>query len=57
MLDYSFRAVENSLKATHQTGPLGLLVSRTLFRIVDRLPPAKRLMAMLADIAVEQQRE
>ena len=49
MLNYSFRAVENSLKAMHQTldrGPLGLLVSRTLFRIVDRLPPVKRLMAM-----------
>ena len=49
MLNYSFRAVENSLKAMHQTldrGPLGLLVSRTLLRIVDRLPPVKRLMAM-----------
>jgi len=49
MLDYGFRAVENSLKAMHQTldqGPLGLLVSRTLFRIVNRLPPVKRLMAM-----------
>src|SRR5262245_43909265 len=33
MLDYGFRAVENSLKAMHQTldqGPLGLLVSRAL---------------------------
>jgi salicylate hydroxylase len=49
MLDYGFRAVENSLKAMHQTldqGPLGLLVSRTFFRIVNRLPPVKRLMAM-----------
>ena len=45
MLDYGFRAVENSYKAMQQTldqGPLALAAQRLIFRVIDRLPPLKR---------------
>ena len=47
MLDYGFRAVRGSLRAMEQAIPnngLRLFVSRTLFRIVDRVPLFKRWM-------------
>jgi salicylate hydroxylase len=47
MLDYGFRAVRGSLRAMEQAIPrngLRLLVSRALFRIVDRVPALKRWM-------------
>jgi hypothetical protein len=48
MCDYGFRAVRNSLKAMHQTvtdSRLVLMFSRLTMRVIDALPPAKRLMA------------
>ena len=48
MRGYGFRAVENSLRAMHQTvtdNVPGLLASRLLFRTINSLPPLKRLMA------------
>jgi 2-polyprenyl-6-methoxyphenol hydroxylase-like FAD-dependent oxidoreductase len=48
MRDYGFNAVRNSLKAMQQVtgqGPIGLALSRTAFRLIDRLPPLKRRMA------------
>jgi salicylate hydroxylase len=48
MRDYGFRAVQNSLRAMHQTvtdNVPGLLTSRLLFRTINNLPPLKRLMA------------
>jgi 2-polyprenyl-6-methoxyphenol hydroxylase-like FAD-dependent oxidoreductase len=47
MLDYGFRAVRGSLRAMEQAIPKNttrLLVSRALFRIVDRVPLLKRWM-------------
>jgi len=47
MRRYGFAAVRNSLKAMQQVtaqGPIGLALSRAMFRLVDRLPPVKRLM-------------
>jgi salicylate hydroxylase len=47
MRDYGFKAVANSLAAMHQmvdTNALGRALSRTMFRVVDRLPAAKRAM-------------
>jgi 2-polyprenyl-6-methoxyphenol hydroxylase-like FAD-dependent oxidoreductase len=48
MRDYGFNAVRNSLKAMQQMtgqGPIALGLSRTAFRLIDRLPPLKRRMA------------
>ncbi|MFZ0839504.1 MAG: hypothetical protein WAM77_18725 [Xanthobacteraceae bacterium] len=48
MRDYGFRAVQNSLRAMHQTvtdNVPGLLTSRLLFRSINLLPPLKRWMA------------
>ena len=48
MRDYGFRAVRNSLTAMQQMtgqGPIGMALSRTAFRLIDRLPPIKRRMA------------
>jgi salicylate hydroxylase len=48
MRDYGFKAVRNSLGAMQQTtgqGPVALALSRTMFRLVDRLPPLKRKLA------------
>jgi 2-polyprenyl-6-methoxyphenol hydroxylase-like FAD-dependent oxidoreductase len=47
MRRYGFAAVRNSLKAMQQVtaqGPVALALSRTMFRVVDRLPPVKRMM-------------
>jgi salicylate hydroxylase len=47
MLDYGFRAVRGSLRAMDQAIPrnnMRLLVSRTLFRVVNRVPLFKRWM-------------
>jgi salicylate hydroxylase len=47
MLDYGFRAVRTSLQAMLQAIPENrakLLASRTMLRIVNRLPPLKRRM-------------
>jgi 2-polyprenyl-6-methoxyphenol hydroxylase-like FAD-dependent oxidoreductase len=48
MLDYGFRAVRNSLKAMHQTvtdSLPSLVLSRLTMRVIDALPPFKRMMA------------
>jgi 2-polyprenyl-6-methoxyphenol hydroxylase-like FAD-dependent oxidoreductase len=48
MREYGFRAVQNSLRAMHQTltdNLPALLSSRLLFRAINMLPPVKRLMA------------
>jgi 2-polyprenyl-6-methoxyphenol hydroxylase-like FAD-dependent oxidoreductase len=48
MRDYGFKAVRGSLKAMQQTteqGQVAMALSRTAFRVIDRLPPLKRLMA------------
>jgi 2-polyprenyl-6-methoxyphenol hydroxylase-like FAD-dependent oxidoreductase len=48
MRDYGFKAVRNSLAAMKQTtgqGPLAMALSRTVFRMIDRLPGVKRMMA------------
>jgi 2-polyprenyl-6-methoxyphenol hydroxylase-like FAD-dependent oxidoreductase len=48
MRDYGFRAVQNSLRAMHQTvtdNVPGLLTSRLLFRTINKLQPLKRAMA------------
>jgi len=48
MRDYGFTAVRNSLAAMHQVtsqGPAAMAVSRTMLRVIDRLPPLKRKMA------------
>jgi 2-polyprenyl-6-methoxyphenol hydroxylase-like FAD-dependent oxidoreductase len=48
MLDYGFRAVRNSLKAMHQTvtdSRPSLMLSRLSMRVINALPPVKRLMA------------
>jgi 2-polyprenyl-6-methoxyphenol hydroxylase-like FAD-dependent oxidoreductase len=48
MREYGFKAVRNSLQAMQQTtgqGPLAMALSRTAFRLIDRLPPLKRRMA------------
>jgi salicylate hydroxylase len=48
MRDYGFKAVRNSRKAMQQItgqGPIGMALSRTMFRLIDRLPPIKRQMA------------
>jgi 2-polyprenyl-6-methoxyphenol hydroxylase-like FAD-dependent oxidoreductase len=48
MRDYGFKAVRNSLAAMEQTtgqGPIAMALSRTAFRVIDRLPPVKRRMA------------
>lgn len=48
MREYGFRAVRNSLKAMHQTvsdSRPALMFSRLTMRVVDALPPMKRLMA------------
>ena len=48
MRDYGFRAVRNSLKAMHQTvtdSRPALMFSRLTMRVIDALPPVKRLMA------------
>jgi 2-polyprenyl-6-methoxyphenol hydroxylase-like FAD-dependent oxidoreductase len=48
MRDYGFKAVRNSLHAMQQTtgqGPIAMALSRTAFRLIDRLPPLKRRMA------------
>ena len=48
MRDYGFKAVRNSLRAMQQTtgqGPIAMALSRTVFRLIDRLPPLKRRMA------------
>jgi 2-polyprenyl-6-methoxyphenol hydroxylase-like FAD-dependent oxidoreductase len=45
MLDYGFRAVQNSYKAMQQTldqGAVALAAQRLVFRAIDRLPPLKR---------------
>jgi 2-polyprenyl-6-methoxyphenol hydroxylase-like FAD-dependent oxidoreductase len=45
---YGFRAVRNSLAAMEQTtgqGPIAMALSRMAFRVIDRLPPVKRMMA------------
>jgi salicylate hydroxylase len=47
MRDYGFKAVENSLAAMHRmvdTNALGRALSRTAFRVLDRLPAVKRRM-------------
>jgi 2-polyprenyl-6-methoxyphenol hydroxylase-like FAD-dependent oxidoreductase len=47
MLDYGFRAVRSSLRAMEQAvqeNPLRILLSRTAFRLVDRLAPCKTWM-------------
>lgn len=47
MLRYGFAAVRNSLRAMEQTvgeNEFGRTLSRTAFRIIDRLPPVKRRM-------------
>jgi 2-polyprenyl-6-methoxyphenol hydroxylase-like FAD-dependent oxidoreductase len=47
MLDYGFRAVRGSLRAMEQAIPrnrVRLVISRALFRIVDRVPLFKRWM-------------
>jgi 2-polyprenyl-6-methoxyphenol hydroxylase-like FAD-dependent oxidoreductase len=48
MRDYGFKAVRNSLAAMRQTtgqGPIAMALSRTAFRVIDRLPLVKRMMA------------
>jgi salicylate hydroxylase len=48
MRDYGFKAVRNSLQAMQQTtgqGAMAMALSRTAFRLIDRLPPLKRRMA------------
>jgi 2-polyprenyl-6-methoxyphenol hydroxylase-like FAD-dependent oxidoreductase len=48
MREYGFKAVRNSLQAMRQTtaqGPIAMALSRTAFRLIDRLPPLKRRMA------------
>ena len=48
MRDYGFTAVRNSLKAMQQMtgqGPVAMALSRTTFRLIDRMPPLKRRMA------------
>jgi 2-polyprenyl-6-methoxyphenol hydroxylase-like FAD-dependent oxidoreductase len=48
MRDYGFKAVRNSLQAMQQTtgqGPIALALSRTAFRLINKLPPIKRIMA------------
>ena len=48
MREYGFRAVQNSLRAMHQTvtdNVAGLLSSRLLLRTINKLPPLKRAMA------------
>jgi 2-polyprenyl-6-methoxyphenol hydroxylase-like FAD-dependent oxidoreductase len=48
MLDYGFKAVRNSLRAMQQTTaatPFARALSRTAFRIIDRVPPVKRWLA------------
>jgi 2-polyprenyl-6-methoxyphenol hydroxylase-like FAD-dependent oxidoreductase len=48
MRDYGFKAVGNSLKAMQQVtghGRFALALSRAGLRLVDRLPPVKRMMA------------
>jgi len=48
MRDYGFNAVRNSLKAMQQMtgqGPIAMALSRTVFRLIDSLPPLKRRMA------------
>jgi 2-polyprenyl-6-methoxyphenol hydroxylase-like FAD-dependent oxidoreductase len=48
MRDYGFKAVGNSLKAMEQTtgqGPIALALSRSAMRLIDKLPPVKRMMA------------
>jgi 2-polyprenyl-6-methoxyphenol hydroxylase-like FAD-dependent oxidoreductase len=49
MRDYGFRAVENSRRAMRQTvshNEVARSLSRLAFRVVDRLPPVKRRLAM-----------
>jgi 2-polyprenyl-6-methoxyphenol hydroxylase-like FAD-dependent oxidoreductase len=48
MRDYGFKAVRNSLAAMRQTtgqGRIAMALSRTAFRVIDRLPLVKRMMA------------
>jgi 2-polyprenyl-6-methoxyphenol hydroxylase-like FAD-dependent oxidoreductase len=48
MRDYGFKAVRNSLKAMQEVtrrGRFALALSRAGLRLVDRLPPVKRMMA------------
>ena len=48
MRDYGFKAVRSSLQAMQQTtgqGPVAMALSRTAFRVINRLPPIKRLTA------------
>jgi salicylate hydroxylase len=48
MRDYGFKAVSNSLQAMQQMtgqGPIAMTLSRTAFRVINRLPPIKRKMA------------
>ena len=48
MLDYGFKAVRNSLRAMEQTttdNAMSRLLSRAVFRTIDRLPPVKRWFA------------
>ncbi len=48
MRDYGFKAVSNSLQAMQQMtgqGPIAMTLSRTAFRVINRLPPIKRRMA------------
>jgi salicylate hydroxylase len=48
MRDYGFKAVRNSLAAMRQTtgqGPIAMALSRTAFRVIDRFPLVKRMMA------------
>jgi 2-polyprenyl-6-methoxyphenol hydroxylase-like FAD-dependent oxidoreductase len=48
MRDYGFKAVRSSLQAMQQTtgqGPVAMALSRTAFRVINQLPPIKRLMA------------
>jgi len=48
MRDYGFKAVRNSLDSMRQTtgqGPAAMALSRTVFRLINRLPPLKRKIA------------
>jgi salicylate hydroxylase len=48
MRDYGFKAVHNSFEAMQRTtaqGPVALALSRTMFRLINRLPPLKRKIA------------
>jgi salicylate hydroxylase len=48
MIDYGFKAVQNSLRAMEQTmtdSAMERILSRAAFRAIDRLPPLKRWFA------------